>query len=215
MEGEDLYKFRVENPALDGFVQMILRSYTGLFSQFVIINEKDMARRANLPVEKVIQLLNRLNQINVVTYITQKSKPQLIYTEERIDSKDIYISKENYELRKKAAWERLKAVETYVTATNRCRSQYLLSYFGEQNSTRCGQCDYCIERNKAELSEIEFDMIVEIIKPILKTRELSVNEIVDSVPKIRAEKVIRAIEWLLDNDKLNYTADKKLFWVVK
>ncbi len=215
MEGEDLYKFRVENPALDGFVKMILRSYTGLFSQFVIINEKEIARRSGLPIEKVVQLLNRLNQLGVLTYITQKNKPQLIYTEERIDSKDIYISKENYELRKKAALERLKAVETYVTATNRCRSQYLLSYFGEQNSKRCGQCDYCIERNKAELSEIEFDMIVEIIKPILKTRDLSINEIVDLVPKIRAEKVIRAVEWLLDNDKLNYTSDKKLFWVVR
>jgi len=58
-------------------------------------------------------------------------------------------------------------------------------------------------------------MIVEIIKPILKTRDLSINEIVDLVPKIRAEKVIRAVEWLLDNDKLNYTSDKKLFWVVR
>ncbi len=215
MEGEDLYKFRVENPTLDGFVKMMLRSYTGFFSQFVKINEKEIANRSNMPVEKVVQALNRLNQLGVITYISQKSKPQLIYTEERIDSKDIYISKENYELRKKAAWERLKAVETYVTATNRCRSQYLLAYFGELNTKRCGQCDYCIERNKAELSEMEFDQIVEIIKPLLKSRYLSIEEIVEAAPKTRAEKVIRAVEWLLDNDKIKYTPDKKLFWVVK
>jgi ATP-dependent DNA helicase RecQ len=199
---------------LDGFVKMLLRSYTGLFSQFVKINEKEIANRNNLPVEKVVQLLTRLNQLNIITYITQKSKPQLIYTEERIDSRDVYISKENYELRKKAAWERLKAVETYVKATNRCRSQYLLAYFGEQSPKRCGQCDYCIERNKAELSEIEFDNIVEIIKPLLKIKSLAIEEIVDAVPKISSEKVIRAVEWLLDNDKIKYTTNKKLFWAV-
>ncbi len=214
LEGEDLYKFRVENPALDGFVKMLLRSYTGLFSQFVKINEKEIANRSNLPVEKVVQLLTRLNQLNIITYVTQKSKPQLIYTEERIDSKDVYISKENYELRKKAAWERLKAVETYAKASNRCRSQYLLAYFGEQSTKRCGQCDYCIERNKAELSEIEFDIIVEIIKPLLKIKSMAIEEIVDAVPKKSAEKVIRAVEWLLDNDKIKYTTDKKIFWVV-
>jgi len=214
IDGEDLYKFRVENPDLDVFVKIILRSYTGLFSQFVKINEKEIATRSSLPVDLVVRYLIRLNQLNVITYIPVKSKPQLIYTEERIDSKDIYISKENYELRKKAAWERLKAVEKYLTSTNRCRSQYLLAYFGEENAQRCGQCDYCIGRNKAELSEIEFDMIVEQLKPVLKIKNLTIEEIVEAMPKIKAEKVIRAIEWLLDNDKLKYSPDKKLYWAI-
>ncbi len=213
LKGEDLYRFRVENPRYDAFVQLILRSYEGLFSQYVTINEKELARKAGIEVRQVDAMLKMLHKLGVVFYVPQKNKPQLILTEERLNANDIYISKENYLFRKKAAEKRLDAMKAYVTSTNRCRSQFLLGYFGEEQPKRCGHCDYCIERNKIDVNEMEFNAVLSKIKPLLKEKPVDVQGLVDDVA-MDPEKVMRVIEWLLDNDKVQYAEDKKLVWVI-
>jgi ATP-dependent DNA helicase RecQ len=133
---------------------------------------------------------------------------------ERLDSKDLYISKENYTLRKKTARIRLDALKEYLTTKRTCRSLFLLSYFGETGHKRCGQCDVCLERNKAQLSELEFDKILQQIKPLLKERPYSPEELLKQVKITSAEKTHRVLEWLLDNDKIYYNSEKKLSWKV-
>jgi len=211
MQGEDLYRFRVENPHFDAFIKLILRTYTGLFSQYVIINEKELANRTGIPFSKVISSLQTLHKLGVFIYVPRKDKPQIILTEERLDKGDIYISAENYSLRKKAAQSRLDAIEAYVTSKNKCRSQFLLGYFGERNTKRCGHCDFCIERNKVSLNEIEFDMVIKKIKPLLKEEPTTIEDLVDFAAT-DDEKVIRVVEWLLDNDKVRYDEQKRIYW---
>lgn len=213
LQGEKLYKFRVENPDMDLFLKIILRSYTGLFTQFVKFNLNELAKRTNLQLDMVVSKLEKLNKLGVLVFIPPKTKPQIIFTEERLDAKDLYISKDNYALRKRVAHERLKSLHNYLSSNNRCRSVFLLSYFGENNVKRCGQCDVCIERNKVDLNEMEFNAVLEKIKPLLKDKPIELDRLVISVEKTSSDKVIRVIEWLLDNGKVNYTSDKKLFWI--
>lgn len=213
LQGEKLYKFRVENPDLDIFLKIILRSYTGLFTQFVKFNLNELATRTGLSLDMVITKLEKLNKMGVLVFIPPKTKPQIIFTEERLDSKDVHISKENYAIRKRVAHERLKSLHSYLTSNNRCRSVFLLSYFGEKNVKRCGQCDVCIERNKVDLNELEFNSIIEKIKPLLKDSPVDLATLVRSVEKTGSEKVIRVVEWLLDNGKVAYNVDKKLYWL--
>lgn len=213
LQGEKLYKFRVENPDLDIFLKIILRSYTGLFTQYVKFNLNELARRTNLPLDQVIAKLEKLNHLGVLVYIPPKSKPQIIFTEERLDARDLYISKENYALRKRLANQRLKTLTTYLTTTNRCRSIFLLNYFGENKAKRCGQCDVCLERNKVNLNEMEFNAVLEQIKPLLKSNPVSPDQLVQLSGIINKDKLLRVIEWLLDNNKIAYTSDKKLYWL--
>jgi ATP-dependent DNA helicase RecQ len=214
MQGEDLYRFRVENPHFDGFIKLILRTYTGLFSQYVKINEKNIARDAGIPAEKVISYLQNLHKLGVIIYVPQKNKPQIILTEERLDKGDIYISKENYLHRKNAAIKRLDSVKAYVTSKNKCRSQFLLGYFGEKNTKRCGHCDFCIERNKVSLNELEFDSIIEKIKPMLKEHHMAIEDLIAQAA-MDDEKILRVVEWLLDNDKIKYDWQWRLYWYSK
>lgn len=215
LQGEDLYRFRVEHPPLDAFVKVILRSYTGLFSQFVKINLRELASRVNLDENKTVARLQQLDKMEVISYVPPRSKPQIIYTVERIDHNDLYISREHYDLRKKAAGQRLEALKTYVTSRNKCRSQMLLGYFGEKEQKRCGQCDVCLERNKLQLSEMEFNAVLDQIKPRLMEKPRDLDELVKAVVQSPPERVLKVLEWLLDNGKINYTADKKLTWVMK
>ncbi len=212
LRDEKLYRYRVEHPKHDAFVKLLLRIYTGLFSQYVKISLKELANKTKLDSDKVNSLLTQLDQQEVINYIPAKSKPQIILTIERIDAKDLHISKANYDQRKKTARQRLDSLKEYVSGQRICRSTFLLSYFGEEVGRRCGQCDVCIERNKANTSKLEFDKIIEKIKPLLTERAWKPDELVESVSNVNSQKTQDVIEWLLDNNKIDYTPDKKIFW---
>ncbi|MCX6268518.1 MAG: helicase-related protein [Bacteroidetes bacterium] len=209
---EELYRFQVENEQFDHFIKTMLRSYSGILSDFVIFNEAELARRSNLGKEKVLSYLKHLVRLQILDYIPQTDKPQIIFMQERLDTRDLTISPENYKDRLKDAEKRLEKMIGYVEENNKCRSQYLLAYFGECSTKRCGICDVCIERNKISLNEMEFDNILRIIKPLLKTHSHTLEEIVASTAPIDEDKVIRAIQWLVDNDKIRVDRERRYLW---
>lgn len=213
MDKGNLYNFQVANMQFDAFIKIILRSYAGVFNDFVDCYENDIAYRANIPVENVIKLLGRLKSMEVLDYIPQKNKPQIIYSLPRADVSNIYISPENYSERKKIAEEKLKQFIEYASNGHKCRSQLLLAYFGEDDSKRCGICDLCIKRNTLDLSEIEFDSIVERIKPALLNRPLRMNEIIKLFENIDEERILKVIRWLRENGKIHMNSDNNFEWI--
>lgn len=198
----DLYRFQVENPLYDKFIKLLLRSYSGLFSDFVVVNENELASRLNTEAEKVIAAFQYLDKIDVLSYIPRTNQPQIIFTKERLDKKELLISKENYRDRKNAAEKRYMAVVNYVTSGHVCRSQFLLNYFGEKSAKRCGKCDVCKERNKVDINDLEFDQISERIRKALQYDRLTIYALLREIKEARSEKVISIIQWLKDNDRI-------------
>jgi ATP-dependent DNA helicase RecQ len=215
MNNDDLYSFQVGHKSLDGFVKLLLRSYSGLFSGFVRINEQELARRAGVKPEEVEKMLKKLHQYEVLNYIPHTDKPKITYTVERLDDKHISLSADVYSLRKKAAAERTESVIHYVTSNGKCRSQQLLAYFGECNGPRCGECDVCRQRNKVSLSEVEFDRILEQFKPQLKENPMTLPEIMMLVKGFNEKKVMDVINWLVDNGKVRVLGDGRYEWKIK
>ena len=208
---DDLYKFQIANAKFDAFIKLVLRSYTGLFSDYVNIDERSLAKKANVDIDVVYKYLNHLNSIGILNYIPQKKNPFIVYTEERLDDKSLHISKENYEFRKNRYIERINAMLHYASSDNKCRSQILLSYFGEKNPDRCGQCDVCTRRNELDLSKYEFDLILDKIKKQLQYNLISLEELVPKADKNK-DKALKVIQWLLDNNKIIKDTQDLLTW---
>lgn len=78
----------------------------------------------------------------------------------------------------------------------------LLSYFGEEDGPRCGICDVCLRRNKLDLSDLEFGQITEQVKKLLHQQSYTISEVVERIPKLKEQKTLETIQWLLDNDEL-------------
>ena len=209
---ESLYRFQVENAFFDPFIKTLLRSYSGIFSEFTPIREEDLAKRNNLSTDKVIEMLDKLAKLQVIDYLPRTENPRIVLTENRIESKDLTLSPEYYKDRLKAATQRTEAMIHYTESTHKCRSQALLFYFGEKETRRCGKCDVCIQRNKIELTDLDFNSILKLIKPLLKTKPSSLDELIMLVTDINEDKVIRAIQWLLDNEKIAMNHDRKYYW---
>ena len=207
---DDLYKFQVANESFDGFIKLLLRSYTGMFSEFVPINEEALSRKSAATRETIYQYLVKLSSLNIIRYIPGKKSALVIFTEERLVRKALMISPDNY-LNVKEKYEiRLDKMIGYADTDNHCRSVYLLDYFGEE-SDRCGTCDVCRERNELELSKYEFDIILEEIKSVLSEKNPDPEELVKLID-YPEDRVIKVIRWLLDHNKILPDMDHKLKW---
>ena len=207
---DDLYKFQVANESFDGFIKLLLRSYTGMFSEFVPINEEALSRKSAAKRDTIYQYLVKLSALNIIRYIPGKKTALVIFTEERLVRKALMISPDNY-LRVKERYEiRLNKMIDYADSDSNCRSVYLLDYFGEE-SDRCGICDVCRERNELDLSKYEFDIILEEIKSVLDDKKPDAEELVKLID-YPEERVIKVIRWLLDHNKIAQDKDHKLSW---
>jgi ATP-dependent DNA helicase RecQ len=208
---DDLYKFQVANVGFDAFIKLLLRSYTGIFTEFVAIDELSLAKRAGVNIEIIYQYLVKLSKLKVIRYIAQKKTPLIIYTEERLDEKALLISANNYKKRKESYTGRLNAVLNYASKSNKCRSQVLLEYFGEKNSERCGHCDVCKHQDEAELNRSEFDLVRDEIKSIINLEPATLDELVEKIP-VKEDKIVHVIQWLLDNMYIAYDENNRLIW---
>lgn len=210
IDRDDLYKFQVANAEFDGFIKLLLRSYTGLFNNYVAIDEELLAKRANVSPDLVSQFLSRLSTVKVIDYIPRKKSPYLIFTRDRAEPDRLKISRENYGDRKKDYARRIEAIIHYASSGHKCRSQLLLQYFGEDESVRCGKCDVCRERNELNVSKYEFDMTVEQIKKVLAEpcfyEELMIRAAGNQ------DHLVNIVRWLLENEKIIYRVDNRLEW---
>lgn len=150
LKREELYKLREMDERTDKLIQTILRSYTGLFTDYAFISEDALSTRTGFTKQEIYEQLVRLAHLGIVHYIPKKNTPYIIYTRERIEKERIRLTPEIYEERKKRYQLRIEYMLEYATATYPCRSRMLLSYFGEKNNHNCGICDTCVTMRKGE-----------------------------------------------------------------
>jgi ATP-dependent DNA helicase RecQ len=210
---DELYKFQVANANFDGFVKLILRSYTGLFTGYITIDEELLAKRSGLDQETVYAYLKHLRKSKVIDYVPRNRSPFVYFVKERINIERLKISRDNYDLRKKELIKRIESVIEYATSSTKCRSQILLAYFGETDAARCGVCDVCKKAETLELSTFEFEVIGKEIKKILASPITYENLLL----KLKGDqhKMRQVIKWLIDNKQIIYRIDNQLEWTGK
>ena len=212
LKKETLYRYMVEHPESDQVLKEILRSYGGIFTDYININETQLAKRADMNKDVVVKKLIFLNKANILNYIPIRTKPQLVYAQERLSLNNIQLSKENYKNQKAAAEKRLQSLLNFLSNSIQCRSQQLLHYFGQNKVKRCGICDICQRKNKVELNEIEFKSLENQIEISLRSGSKHVYDLVSEINEFEEDKVISVLRWLLDNDKVIRQKDESLKW---
>ena len=200
---DELYKLREMGAETEALIQTILRSYTGVFTDYAYISEASLSIRTGLTREKIYNILVTLTKRRIVDYIPRKKTPYIIYTRERQELRFVHIPPSVYEERKVRYEARIKAMEEYVTSENVCRSRMLLRYFGEKNEHNCGQCDVCIGHRATDvtLSEDSFEELKQQITELLAQKPLLPVEIANKIEAER-ERVAEVIHHLLEEGAL-------------
>ena len=199
---EELYKLREMGEQADLLIQTILRSYTGVFTDYAYIHEDSLAMRTGLTRQQIYDLLIVLAKRRILDYIPHKKTPYIIYKRERVELRHLQISQTVYEERKERYESRIKAMLEYVTSETACRSRMLLHYFGEKNEHNCEQCDTCINRKKNNgVTDSSYNVLRRQILEMLSVQQRTPADLARLIEADK-EEIAAVIRFLLDKGEI-------------
>lgn len=206
--GKDiLYDYQIKNPRTNKIIKSILRTTQGAFVQPVRLREGALANFLELTTEELRRLLLKMQADGVADYTPERNGPQIVFIEERIDPNNLRIDARLYNTLKDAALHRLETMIAYCENEEKCRSQLLLQYFGEQDAPDCGICDICRKRKREPpTSQAVYERFLKLIEG---KATIGTEELVLSFGNLRADEVAGAVRKLV-NEGLVIRSDDSL-----
>ncbi len=205
---DDLYKYQFENKQQNDFIKLLLRTYTGLFTDYVSVNLETLAYRKKINAKLLIDHLKDLSKHKIIKYIPRKKTPFIIYTQERLPLQYLKFTKEVYQDRKEKFEEKTHAVIAYAESTEICRSKFLLEYFGQKNAPVCGECDVCKEKDD-DIENKVYHLIQSELKINLAQENSEVYRLVEE-SKYPEKKILEVIRMMMDNGELISVSNDKI-----
>lgn len=201
----DIYAFYLKNPSFESFIKTILRMYGGLFDNYIVISEYDIAHNLKLSVNKVREGLQRLTKLKLFDYIPQNHQPLISMLMER--PVKFPYDKKRWMLLHQSAEDRLQSMIRYALQ-NECRQKNMSRYFGETELMDCGKCDYCRSKKIKPL-----DMLQEVSKT-LQTELKGKTSTMENILKLMNEEPakIEALRFLMDTGKLKENTKGHFTW---
>ncbi|MDM1294508.1 RecQ family ATP-dependent DNA helicase [Sphingobacterium sp. N143] len=198
IDSTELYKVQVQYAKYDKLIKAILRSYGGVFENYIQINEYEFANKLGLPYAQIVALLKSLEGLEIASYLPSTDAPQLTFLQNRVDYKHLHIDHIFIRDRHQVKEAEVKGMIHYIEKAN-CRSQSLLLYFGEKNAGFCQVCDLCLIRNHKDNQRTK---IKEEIKAKLLSGPMNLHDLVESLTIGTEKKRIEIIRDLLDAEKI-------------
>ncbi len=202
VDRDKLYRIPSASENEERLLNMLLRTYSGLFTDYAYIDDELLAHRAGLTRQQVYLIFKSLNQRHIIHFIPQRKLPTITYTLDRVDGDQLILGPDVYDDRKEQFTKRIEAVIAYANNQDQCRSRQLLAYFDEQRTTDCGMCDVCIDHKRQQNSEQRVHVEKEKIMQILADgQQHDVKELTSL--QLHADDLREALGMLIDEEKIH------------
>lgn len=196
----ELYDLHTVTPGADAVLQAILRLYTGLFADYVNINEEVIARSAGVSADTVYQSLLEYSRMHILNYVPRRRTPVIIYTTSREEPRYVLLPKAVYEDQRTMMQQRVDAMIGY-TETEGCREVYMLRYFGQANSHDCGRCDTCLNRVKQQT--ITDEQVIEYLMRVCADTPWTLKALT-AATRLPIERLAAILTSLVDEGWMRY-----------
>jgi ATP-dependent DNA helicase RecQ len=196
--------FSKNNRSFKNFINVLLRTYGGLFEDEVKINEFFIAKKASITSTQVIKNLSMLAEQHLVEYIPVEGSVSLRFLLPREDDKT--INRFSKELKQFLFLKREKATNfiNFTTNNTLCRSIQLLSYFDEETETACTICDVCIGNKKVDNQQLSSEILV-----LLKEKKHLSSKEISRLLNIFEKDILIHLQTLLSENKIRINNQNK------
>lgn len=195
---KEVIRYMSLNPQDEEVVLTILRTNPGVYESQSIINISLIAKKSNSEENKVLAILHKLHDKQVIELHSKNNDATITFNEVREDERTINRVAKYLEAQNKLKTEQLKSVLHYIKEVKICKNKLLLDYFGETISKDCGVCSYCISKKKLKIDTI---IVQEKIIGLLKIQDMDSREI-QKLTKYSKDDVIFALQHLLESDSI-------------
>lgn len=209
IRSKDLYSFEVANRKFESLIQLLLRSYEGLFDQAIRINENNICLRMRTSTDNVRNQLRDLHQRRIINYQEQTDLPFLSFMTERLNPESVILDKEYMDNLRRRHIDRMQAVIDFSENNIVCRSRQLVAYFGEDSNENCGKCDVCTSNRKAKPGGTQFIAIRSEIEKSLTAEVQNLNQI-PTLKKYPQINVLEVLRWMAENDMIYVSGENQV-----
>ncbi len=202
---EDLYNRSITDGVVEQVLGALLRMYSGLFSEYALISEEQIASLCGLSYQDVCRALIMLSHEKIIHYIPRKRVPYVHVTTSREEARYMYLPRHAYDERREVFSQRVEAVVDYAFNGGNCRVRRMLAYFGETDAEDCNTCDVCRDKrhrkNKDKTAgHLSVAEVYSLVMNKINTSEAGVDlmDVLVAVPG-REEDVRRIVRQLTDS----------------
>lgn len=208
---EEIYRLQVANRRLEPYIKTILRTYGGVYDDYVVIREADVARNMNVPVEHVKNALLYLQKTGAADYQPALNEPSITFLQARVATDRLFIDTQLLAFRKQIHEQNINSVISYVTNPHLCRTLQLVRYFNELNTEACGVCDVCLAQKKQAQTEEELSQLLQQqITETVNAEKMTVEHLVRRLGKYKQDDALKVIRWMLENEQLQLDEQKRV-----
>jgi len=189
----------------------LLRMYDGIFIESIEINETQLSRTLNIPIDKIILILKMLEREGMIHYDKSLGMPKITYLMDRPDDNSFKIDEKAYQVDRKNAQDRLEAIIQFFTGDT-CRQAAILEYFGEK-ATVCGKCDICRGSGSSDYTKEDYVAVLKLLEKLPKITEI--KSLLLKWPINRRNRIQNCLEDLHKDGLIKLTDDAKLINLIK
>ena len=186
-------------------VKTILRTYGGIFEHQLAINLTLIADKSSASEKQIIAVLSQLEKDGIVDFLFANTDSEVIFLQPREDDKTINRIANVVESHQELKRSQVNSVLDYIKNDSVCKNRQLLHYFGEETDDNCGLCSVC-ESGKSSEENISDKTIQQHIILALEKQPLSSRNLVEQLPFINKEAILKVIKLLLEHDIITMTS---------
>lgn len=185
---DDLYSTRINDGVVSQVLNALLRMYSGLFSEYSLINEHEIASLCGVSHDDVCRSLISLSHDKIIHYIPKKRIPYIHITTSREETRYMYLPKEAYDERREVFSGRIESMIDYAFKGGKCRVSRMLNYFGETDASECNTCDVCRDKRKHQkMKNLKRLTVAEVYTKVMQQINVSESgvsliKLLESVP---------------------------------
>lgn len=174
---EELYRTKEQDTTNENILNIVLRHYSGLFSDEVFIDEKFIYTQAGITKRELYKRFIDMQHQGILKYVPSRRTPVITWKKNRVETDMLNFADDIYTDRKQEYIERIGSIREYTTRRVGCRSAILLDYFGEKQNKPCMHCDLCLEKDSSGIKKGEFKAISQDIEDMLSQKEGTTDNI--------------------------------------